>query len=310
MTPLLQNPTFAKDFESLSQVTLNPSRHTSANAQEHSLAVAKEALQIALQNGCSEDECQRVEALGFLHDIGKLSGSANASKSVDLLPHYGITDPALIALVQSHDVNLPWWISSQKGEAPSDKAWRKLAAKVDMRLLCLFMVADRVDCPGGWRANKPLVWFLAEAKRRGFLSPELSLPERGEEPITERCAGGVLRREKNGVVELLVLKMRGNTYELPKGHIEPKESAEQAAAREFFEETGLTVQVKELIGAVEYPIYDIIGTKQVQYFLCESNQDTPTTANIEPRWIQFHEVEALPLISEALRPLLQKGFTQ
>jgi 8-oxo-dGTP pyrophosphatase MutT (NUDIX family) len=310
MNFLLQHPAFVKDFKALSQVTLNPARHTSANAQEHSIAVAKEALQIAQQNGCTEAECQLLEALGLLHDIGKISGSASASKSVDLLPCYEITDPRLIALVHSHDVNLPWWISSQKGEAPSDKAWRKLVAKVDLRLLCLFMVADRVDCPGGWRANKPLVWFLTEAKRRGLLSQELSLPEGHEEPIVEHCAGGVLRRQKSGSIELLVLKMRGNTYELPKGHIEPNETAQEAAARELFEETGLTVEVKELLGSVEYPLHDIIGNKQVQYFLCESNQDTPTAANLEPRWIQAHELDALPLISEALRSLLQKGFTQ
>ncbi len=27
---------------------------------------------------------------------------------------------------------------------------------------CLFMVADRVDFPGGWRANRPLAWFLED----------------------------------------------------------------------------------------------------------------------------------------------------
>ena len=176
MNSLLQHPAFAHDFDALSRVTLNPERHTSANAREHSLEVSREASRIATENLCAEEERQRLETLGLLHDIGKISGSANASKSVDLLPRYEITDPALVALVQSHDVNLPWWISAQKGEAPSDKAWRKLAAKVDMRLLCLFMVADRADCPGGWRANAPLVWFLAEAERRGLLSKALVLP--------------------------------------------------------------------------------------------------------------------------------------
>jgi hypothetical protein len=31
------------------------------------------------------------------------------------------------------------------------------------------MVADRIDCPGGWKANEPLVWFVAEAKAKGYL---------------------------------------------------------------------------------------------------------------------------------------------
>ena len=69
-----------------------------------------------------------------------------------------------------HDINLPWYISKTKGQEPTDKAWRKLIKKVDIRLLCIFMIADRVDCPGGWTENKALVWFLREAEQRGYLS--------------------------------------------------------------------------------------------------------------------------------------------
>jgi hypothetical protein len=85
------------------------------------------------------------------------------------LPRYGLTDAGFVELVRYHDVNLPWHISMTRGEPPSDKAWRKLASRADVFLLSVFMVADRVDCPGGWRANAPLVWFLAEAERRGLL---------------------------------------------------------------------------------------------------------------------------------------------
>jgi 8-oxo-dGTP pyrophosphatase MutT (NUDIX family) len=307
MNSLLQHPSFLSDFDALSQVTLNPARHTSANAKEHSLAVAQEAASIARENDCSEEEQRLLEALGYLHDIGKISGSANADKSLDLLPKYEITHPTLVSLVQHHDVNLPWWISSQKGQAPSDKAWRKLAGKVDMRLLCLFMVADRVDCPGGWRANRPLVWFLEEATRRGLVS-NLKLPERSQEEPIERCAGGILRRERDGDTELLVVKMRGDVYELPKGHIEPGESAQRAAEREFTEETGLQVIASKLLGEIEYPLADIVGKKQVQYFLCESKEDTNPSQDIELRWVNKDDLAALPLVSEALRPLLQKAL--
>ena len=44
-----------------------------------------------------------------------------------------------------------------------------MAGKVNMRLLCIFMVADRIDCPGGWKANEPLIWFIAKAKAKGLL---------------------------------------------------------------------------------------------------------------------------------------------
>lgn len=64
-------------------------------------------------------------------------------------------------------------MSQLKGEKPSDKAWRKLAAKVNVLILCIFMVADRADCPGGWRENKALVWFLEEVKSKKLLSTDL-----------------------------------------------------------------------------------------------------------------------------------------
>ena len=44
-----------------------------------------------------------------------------------------------------------------------------MAGKVDIRLLCVFMVADRVDCPGGWKANDALMWFMSEVKEKGYL---------------------------------------------------------------------------------------------------------------------------------------------
>jgi hypothetical protein len=41
------------------------------------------------------------------------------------------------------------------------------------------MVADRVDCPGGWRANEPLVWFLEQLRGRTSLPTSMvfDLPE-------------------------------------------------------------------------------------------------------------------------------------
>ncbi len=177
MTSILDNPDFRSDFERLASVTLNPERHTAANARAHSLAVAARAAHLARRNGLDEQRQRTLVDLAYLHDIGKLAGTANPSASVELLPRYGIADSALIELVRMHDINLPWHLSMLRGEAPSDKAWRKLARRVDLSLLCLFMVADRVDCPGGWRANAALVWFLDEVARRGFLDGTLELDD-------------------------------------------------------------------------------------------------------------------------------------
>jgi hypothetical protein len=174
-SPLLENPAFIADFERLRGVSLNPARHTSANAHEHSLAVSARASELAAANGCSADQTSVLRDLGLVHDIGKAEGTTSPSKSVELLPGYGIVEPSFVELVRYHDINLPWHISLTKGEPPSDKAWRKMAGRVDSFLLCLFMVADRVDCPGGWRENAALVWFLAEMERRGLLTAKLRL---------------------------------------------------------------------------------------------------------------------------------------
>jgi hypothetical protein len=66
-------------------------------------------------------------------------------------------------------VALAWYRQAERGQPPSDRAWRKLTRRLDVWLLCIFMIADRVDCHGGWRANAPTLWFFEEALRRGLL---------------------------------------------------------------------------------------------------------------------------------------------
>jgi ADP-ribose pyrophosphatase YjhB (NUDIX family) len=80
------------------------------------------------------------------------------------------------------------------------------------------------------------------------------------------CAGGVLLDSAGRVL----LVRRGHppyegTWSLPSGRAEPGETARAAASREVFEETGLVVQVDDLlgvvhrqdpIGSVHYEIHD------------------------------------------------------
>jgi hypothetical protein len=169
MENLLDHAPFRAAYDRLAAVTLDPRRHTASDARTHSEAVSALARRLAAANGCSAAEVELLGNLGLAHDVGKSTGSARPAKSLDVLHECGITDSVLLALVKHHDTNLPWWNSKERGEAPSDKAWRRLAAAVDMRLLCIFMVADRVDAPGGWRCNAPLTWFLGEARSRGLV---------------------------------------------------------------------------------------------------------------------------------------------
>ena len=55
-----------------------------------------------------------------------------------------------------------------------------------------------------------------------------------------------------------------NDISLPKWHIDPGETSEQAALREVLEETGLECQIVEDLGTTEYLNFEWIV--QVQYF--------------------------------------------
>jgi 8-oxo-dGTP pyrophosphatase MutT (NUDIX family) len=64
-----------------------------------------------------------------------------------------------------------------------------------------------------------------------------------------RSAGGLV---VEGDRILLISTQGGRRWQLPKGHIEEGETAEQAALREVREETGVTGQVMAPLSEVEY----------------------------------------------------------
>ena len=121
MNDLLENPSFRADYEKLKEVKLNPARHIAATAHEHCQMVAARAAHLAALNGCTPDESQVLQNLAHAHDIGKIGGTANPEKSVELLPRYSITDEGFIELVKYHDINLPWFLAFERGQPPSDK---------------------------------------------------------------------------------------------------------------------------------------------------------------------------------------------
>lgn len=170
MTALIHSDNFKSDYQKLKNITLNPERHSAANAFEHCEQVAQRAEELARLNHCNERDTAILHALAKMHDIGKIHGTAKPEESLVLLESYGEVEAGFFNLVKYHDINLPWFIAKQKGQAPGDKSWKKLINKVDIRLLCLFMIADRVDCPGGWQSNDALVWFLEQVQQRGYLA--------------------------------------------------------------------------------------------------------------------------------------------
>jgi ADP-ribose pyrophosphatase YjhB (NUDIX family) len=313
MDTILNNSRFAEAYRRLSEVRLNPRRHTAANAWEHSEAVAALAAGLARANGCTETELHRLVDLGRAHDIGKITGTARPERSLEVLRECGVDEPTLLGLVKWHDTSLPWYLAKTKGQPPSDKAWRRLASEVDLRLLALFMVSDRVDAPAGWRRNAPTTWFLDEARARGLVSAlTLDLPTRP----SEVSAGGALVREHGGAREILVIRVRAAGYELPKGGIEWDELPEDAAARETREEAGVegTLAVGRELAPVDYFVGGEVSRylKRVRYFALRPTSALDLGAlperTRERRWLRWGDIAEVPLVNEDLRTVLRDAM--
>lgn len=94
--------------------------------------------------------------------------------------------------------------------------------------------------------------------------------------FTEISAGGVVYRRIPAGIEVAIAEQRDRitqrtTTRLPKGKIDPGESAEDAAVREVAEEIGLRARVVGALGTAEYEYADGSKrvSKQVHYFLME-----------------------------------------
>jgi hypothetical protein len=129
---------------------------------------------LAEANGCDDGDVEDLVVLARLHDIdlGWPRDWWARARSAKSLEKYGIGSATLCRLFRYRDV-CTWWFND--APAPPKRTWKRLARRVDLRLLCLFMVADRVDYPGGWRRCYPLTWFLAGLAHLGLLPEGLSL---------------------------------------------------------------------------------------------------------------------------------------
>jgi mutator protein MutT len=120
-----------------------------------------------------------------------------------------------------------------------------------------------------------------------------SKPERTER---ERSAGGVVVRGEEAIV--IVPTRRGaqgqRVLGLPKGHVDPGETPEQAALREVREEAGVEADVVGKLGDVRY-FYQRGGRrilKQVTFFLLAYRSGSPDDHDDEveeARWMDARE---------------------
>jgi len=115
-----------------------------------------------------------------------------------------------------------------------------------------------------------------------------------------QSAGGVVLNAKG---EVLVVNQRGNSWSLPKGHVDPGEDVLTAARREILEEAGVSdlEYVKDLGGFQRHRIGlhggdDVSELKDIRIFLFRSSQQElrPTDPdNPEARWVKKEDVPEL-----------------
>lgn len=124
-----------------------------------------------------------------------------------------------------------------------------------------------------------------------------------QEIVREPTAGGIIfrRREPGGEIEILLIQDAKDRWTIPKGHIEPGETAQQTARREIGEEVGLfDIELLGWLGKIHfrYRRLDKLVLMTTQIYLVRAGKDADNIKEEEwmndVRWFPFQE--ALDLI--------------
>lgn len=106
-------------------------------------------------------------------------------------------------------------------------------------------------------------------------------------------AGAVVVRSSDHEVDYLLVRAKAERPEwvLPKGHIEPGETPQQAALREVREETGAEGEVVAFVGTSEFAGRD--GPARAAYYLVRFVRSAPPLEDREVRWCSYQEARRL-----------------
>lgn len=113
-------------------------------------------------------------------------------------------------------------------------------------------------------------------------------------------AGGVVLNPKG---QVLVVNQNGDSWSLPKGHLDEGESELEAAEREIQEESGIRqLEMVKKLGTYERPRIgldgtdDVTETKRITFFLFrtkETRLEPEDPKNPEARWVDRSKVADL-----------------
>lgn len=136
------------------------------------------------------------------------------------------------------------------------------------------------------------------------------------ESVHQISAGGVAHRIVDGVIEIVVIKTSSEgRWQLPKGMIDPGETAEIAALREVREEAGITCEIIEPLDSIEYWF---VGSydgpkkryhKQVHFYLMKylaGDVNDHDHEVVEARWVAISEASRM-LAFDTERGLIEKA---
>lgn len=121
-------------------------------------------------------------------------------------------------------------------------------------------------------------------------------------------AGGVVFRAKKGNLQILLVKPFGkDKFGIPKGHIEKGETLRETAAREIFEETGVSValfqQLKPIFVKNKYEFKAIVA-----YIAKPIDDNAPICGDGENASINWFDINELPPISSPQEEMIWEGI--
>lgn len=109
--------------------------------------------------------------------------------------------------------------------------------------------------------------------------------------MIENEAGAIVVRADAGQPRVLLVTAKDNSkhWLFPKGHIEPGESAADAARREVMEEAGIEAAVTRRLGRTRY---DLDGrTIVVEYFLLEFVAEHNADEGRKKEWLSLDDAD-------------------